>query len=186
MTVPIPRHRAGSLIKSSHYRIAEFVDVICTSEPQTPIPSSVPAHGYIEARREAVTLKGSVVRVDPPRRGKSGYRKQRTESPDPRAAASSTRGWPRGRGLESPLATRRGARKNGERRRGSWSEVGRRNEARTRGRRSFKRLRTRGSRCERELPALGWRVCSIGVMGQLVSYRGSSVRGTERYTGTPA
>lgn len=43
---------------------------------------------------------------------------------------------------------------------------------------SFKRLRTRGSRCE-----LGWRVCGIGVMGQLVSYRGSSVRGTERYSG---
>lgn len=42
---------------------------------------------------------------------------------------------------------------------------------------SFKRLRTRGSRCE-----LGWRVCGIGVMGQLVSYRGSSVRGTERYS----
>lgn len=38
------------------------------------------------------------------------------------------------------------------------------------------------SRCERELPALGWRVCGIGVMGQLVSYCGSSVR---RRKGTP-
>ena len=52
-----------------------------------------------------------------------------------------------------------------------------RNEAKKRTKESFKRLRTRGSRCERELPALGWRVCSIGVMGQLVSYRGSSVSG---------
>ena len=57
-----------------------------------------------------------------------------------------------------------------------------RNEAKKRMRESFKRLRTRGSRCERELPALGWRVCSIGVMGQLVSYRGSSVSGRK---GTP-
>ncbi|TGZ36181.1 hypothetical protein DBV15_07245 [Temnothorax longispinosus] len=45
------------------------------------------------------------------------------------------------------------------------------------GRGSFKRLRTRRSRCERELPVPGWRVCGTAIMGQLVSYRGSSVRG---------
>jgi len=41
---------------------------------------------------------------------------------------------------------------------------------------SFKRLRTRRSRCERELPAPGWRARGTSVMGQLVSYRGSSVK----------
>lgn len=33
------------------------------------------------------------------------------------------------------------------------------------------------SRCERELPAPGWRIHDAAVMGQLVSYRGSSVSG---------
>lgn len=79
---------------------------------------------------------------------------------------------------EERAQRRRGARKKGEKR--SYGRL--RNEAKKRTKESFKRLRTRGSRCERELPALGWRVCSIGVMGQLVSYRGSSVRGRK---GTP-